>query len=184
MIEMIKIIRPRGCGKTTSLLKLARENGYIVVEPTKKHAEYIQKMADITDCIGVCVISFQEFLRDSAWSRQKYLIDELDLSIEQMGVIGYSNTGIEDKWIPVSDHLPPEHDTIFAKLKGTDKWRDAMFEKQSDDVRVVFRFEDGTRRVGHSYTVDGVWECEKPNRYLKRTVTHWCENPELPEEEA
>lgn len=87
-------------------------------------------------------------------------------------------------WIPVSDRLHQEHDTIFAKLKGTDKWRDAMFEKQSEDVLVVFRFENGTRRVGHSYTVDGVWECEKPNRYPKRTVTHWCENPTLPEEET
>lgn len=85
-------------------------------------------------------------------------------------------------WIPVSDRLPPEHDTIFAKLKGTDKWRDAMFEKQSEDVRVVFRFEDGTRSVGHNHTIDGVWDCEKPNRYPKRTVTHWCENPTLPEE--
>ena len=89
----------------------------------------------------------------------------------------------EQIWIPVSDSLPPERDTIFAKLKGTDKWRDAMFEKQSEDVRVVFRFEDGTRKVGHNYTIDGVWDCEKPNRYPKRTVTHWCENPPLPEEE-
>ena len=86
-------------------------------------------------------------------------------------------------WIPVSDHLPPEHDTIFAKLKDTDKWRDAMFEKQSEDVRVVFRYEDGIRSVGHNHTIDGVWDCEKPNRYPKRTVTHWCENPPLPEEE-
>ena len=87
------------------------------------------------------------------------------------------------EWIPVSDRLPPEYDTIFAKLKGSDKWRDSMFEKQSEDVRVVWLFEDGTRKVGHSYTVDGVWECEKPNRYPKRTVTHWCENPPLPEGE-
>ena len=87
-------------------------------------------------------------------------------------------------WIPVSERLPPEHDTIFAKLKGTDKWRDAMFAKASDDVRVVFRFEDGTRKVGHNHTIDGVWDCEKPNRYPKRTVTHWCENPPLPEEET
>lgn len=93
-------------------------------------------------------------------------------------------SGMEtQEWIPVSDRLPPEYDTIFAKLKGSDKWRDSMFEKQSEDVRVVWLFEDGTRKVGHSYTVDGVWECEKPNRYPKRTVTHWCENPPLPEGE-
>lgn len=106
--------------------------------------------------------------------------EAIDFALVDMKICEANNRG----WIPVSDRLPPEHDTIFAKLKGTDKCRDAMFEKQSEDVRVVFRFEDGTRRVGHSHTVDGVWECEKPNKYPKRTVTHWCENPTLPEEEA
>lgn len=93
-------------------------------------------------------------------------------------------SGLEtQEWIPVSDHLPPEHDTIFAKLKGTDKWRSAMFEKMSDDVRVAVRFEDGTRTVSHDYTVDGKWHCEMEGlNYPKRKVTHWMENPELPEE--
>lgn len=111
------------------------------------------------------------------------------IKIAYEGPIGiYTDLGEKENdnhsgWIPVSDRLPPEHDTIFAKLKGTDKWRDAMFAKASDDVRVVFRFEDGTRKVGHNHTIDGVWDCEKPNRYPNRTVTHWCENPTLPEEE-
>lgn len=82
------------------------------------------------------------------------------------------------KWIPVSEGMPEEHDSIFAKLKGTDKWRSAMFEKSSDDVRIVEVFEDGTRRVHHSHTIDGKWDNE--NRPMKRTVTHWMPNPELP----
>lgn len=98
--------------------------------------------------------------------------------------IGRWKSGPKVGWIPVSDRLPPEHDTIFAKLKGTAQWKPGMFATQSEDVRVVFRFEDGTRKVGHNHTIDGVWDCEKPNRYPKRTVTHWCENPPLPEEEA
>lgn len=84
----------------------------------------------------------------------------------------------QPKWIPVSEGLPEEHDTIFAKLKGTDKWRSAMFEKMSDDVRIVVVFPDGTRRVSHSHTVDGKWECEKSP--VKRTVTHWMPNPAMP----
>lgn len=84
----------------------------------------------------------------------------------------------QPKWIPVSEGLPEEHDTIFAKLKGTDKWRSAMFEKMSDDVRIVVVFSDGTRRVSHSHTVDGKWECEKSP--VKRTVTHWMPNPAMP----
>lgn len=86
-----------------------------------------------------------------------------------------------NKWIKCSDEMPEERDTIFAKLKGTDKWKSAMFEKMSEDVRVVEVFEDGTRRVGHSHTVDGLWDIEK--KPPKRTVTHWMPNPKLPEGE-
>lgn len=81
-------------------------------------------------------------------------------------------------WIKCSDRMPEERDSIFAKFKGTDKWRSAMFEKKSEDVRVVVVFEDGTRRVHHSYTVDGKWDVEKKSP--KRIVTHWMPNPELP----
>ena len=83
-----------------------------------------------------------------------------------------------NQWIKCSEALPEERETMFAKLKGTDKWRPAMFEKMSEDVRVVEVFEDGTRRVGHSHTVDGLWDIEK--KPPKRTVTHWMPNPELP----
>ena len=91
----------------------------------------------------------------------------------------------KEKWISVKDRLPPERDTIFAKLKGTDKWNPNMFAKASDDVRVVVRFEDGTRMVSHAHTFDGKWRCETEKAaYPKRTVTHWMENPKLPEDEA
>ena len=82
-------------------------------------------------------------------------------------------------WVKCSDKMPEEHDTIFAKFKGTNKWKSAMFEKMSEDVRVVVVFEDGTRMVHHSYTVDGKWDIEK--KLPKRTVTHWMPNPELPD---
>ena len=85
-----------------------------------------------------------------------------------------------NKWIKCSDEMPEEQETIFAKFKGTDKWSPAMFAQSSEDVRVVIVFADGTRRVSHSHTIDGKWECEKSP--LKRTVTHWMPNPELPKE--
>lgn len=88
----------------------------------------------------------------------------------------------QPEWISVKDRMPEEHGTIFAKLKGTDKWRSAMFEKSSDDVRIVEVFEDGTRRVYHSHTIDGKWDIEK--QPIKRTVTHWMPNPELPKDDA
>ena len=83
-------------------------------------------------------------------------------------------------WIKCEDKMPEERDSIFAKFKGTEKWSNAMFEKMSEDVRVVVVFEDGTRRVHHSYTVDGKWDVEK--KPPKRTVTHWMQNPDLPEQ--
>ena len=86
----------------------------------------------------------------------------------------------QNEWIKCSDRMPEEQETIFAKFKGTDKWSPAMFAQSSEDVRVVIVFADGTRRVSHSHTIDGKWECEKSP--LKRTVTHWMPNPELPKE--
>lgn len=85
-----------------------------------------------------------------------------------------------NKWIKCSDEMPEERDSIFSKLKGTDKWKPAMFEKKSEDVRVVVVFEDGTRMVDHAHTIDGKWDVEK--HPPKRTVTHWMPNPGLPEE--
>lgn len=85
-----------------------------------------------------------------------------------------------NEWIKCSDEMPEEQETIFAKFKFTDKWSPAMFARSSEDVRVVIVFADGTRRVSHSHTIDGKWECEKSP--LKRTVTHWMPNPKLPKE--
>lgn len=59
------------------------------------------------------------------------------------------------EWIPCNMRLPEEHESIFAKFKGTDKWRSAMFEKMSDNVIVTVEFEDGARMSMKGYTVDG-----------------------------
>lgn len=84
------------------------------------------------------------------------------------------------EWISVKDRMPDERESLFAEFKGTDRWTPAMFERSSEDVRIVEVFEDGTRHVYHSHTIDGKWEVE--SRPLKRTVTHWMPNPELPKE--
>lgn len=41
-----------------------------------------------------------------------------------------------DKWISVDDVMPAEKNSIFAKLKGTDKWNSVMWEKTSGEVIV------------------------------------------------
>ena len=90
-----------------------------------------------------------------------------------VGVGKDTNIPSNDGWIPVEDGLPEEHDSIFAKFKGTDMWSNAMFEKSSDKVNVTFEFEDGTRKSGTSYTIDGKWKCEKGNCAVKRKVIAW-----------
>lgn len=65
-----------------------------------------------------------------------------------------------DNWILCNERLPDEHDGIFAKFKGTDKWNSSMFEKISDDVNVTEEFEDGKRKTMTLHTCDGKWKTE------------------------
>lgn len=94
---MVRIIMPSCDWKITSLLKLAKEHGYILVEPTKECAVAVQRAAEMTGYNGVRVISAHEFLIEKQWSRDEYLVDELDWFLESIGVVGYSNTELDDE---------------------------------------------------------------------------------------
>lgn len=65
------------------------------------------------------------------------------------------------EWIPISERLPEEHESLFAKFYGTDKWDDVFWKTQSKEVLVTVEFEYGIRSVASSYTTDGKWEIEK-----------------------
>lgn len=60
-------------------------------------------------------------------------------------------------WIPCSEWLPEERDSIFAKLKGTDKWDNEMFEKCSAVVNVTIADMNDNRITTHAMTKDGKW---------------------------
>lgn len=66
----------------------------------------------------------------------------------------------QSRWIPVSERLPEERDSIFAKLKGTDKWKKGMFEKTSRTVIVTVCSDDGSRRTTTANTIDGRWKTD------------------------
>lgn len=83
---------------------------------------------------------------------------------------------MNDGWIPVEERMPEECDSMFATLKGTDKWSKGMFEKISDDVNVTVEYEDGTRKTIFAHTLDGQWNL--PSRILKQKVIAWCPYPE------
>lgn len=82
----------------------------------------------------------------------------------------------ENGWIPVSERLPEEHDSIFAKFKGTDNWKRGMFEKTSKYVIATVVFDDGTVLVEQAYTTDGIWKMDK--KVLGGTVVAWMDYPE------
>lgn len=79
-------------------------------------------------------------------------------------------------WILCKDKMPEEHDSIFAKLKGTDKWNTSMFEKISDDVNVTVEFEDGKRKTMTLHTCDGIWKTDM--RIVKFDVLAWQPLPD------
>lgn len=83
------------------------------------------------------------------------------------------------EWIPVEERLPKEHDSVFAKLKGTDKWYSGMFEKRSDEVIVTCEYGDGTRVTKTSKTIDGKWSIETKS-ISKLKVLFWQPLPEPP----
>ena len=59
------------------------------------------------------------------------------------------------EWIPVSERLPDEHDSVFAELYGTDVWKSGYWRRTSNKVLVTVEYNDGTRIVKESHTHDG-----------------------------
>ena len=82
------------------------------------------------------------------------------------------------EWIPVSERLPDEHNSVFAKLYGTDKWDDAFWRTKSKEVLVTIEYEDGTRIVKSSHTTDGKWALEKRATLSEFKVVAWIPFPE------
>lgn len=82
----------------------------------------------------------------------------------------------ENGWISVSERMPEEHNSIFAKFKGTDNWKRGMFEKTSKYVIATVAFDDGTVLVEQAHTTDGIWKTDK--KVLGGTVVAWMDYPE------
>ena len=87
---------------------------------------------------------------------------------------------LNDGWISVEDDMPKEHDSIFAKLYGTEKWNNKMRRKVSDEVNVCGVYPDGKKFVTHSKTHDGNWGLSS---IFQMTVTHWMPLPQPPKQD-
>ena len=130
-------------------------------------------------------------------SRPEALNDKMDMGLQnQKG--GYNN-GWNDclfmfidrikkqpkvgEWIPVTERLPEEHDSAFAKLYGTDRWGNNLWRARSEEVLVTLEYEDGIRTVKSSHTTDGKWWIEKETTLSKFKVIAWMPMPEPMKEE-
>lgn len=82
----------------------------------------------------------------------------------------------ENAWVPVTEKLPEEQDSIFAKYKGTPDWKPGMFKKTSKYVLATIKYKDGTVLTEPAYTVDGRW---KTKTYIHSgEVIAWMPFPE------
>lgn len=92
--EPIQVTGTRGSGKTTKLLNLAAENGYVIVEPNARMADYVRHIATEKG-LNVNVISSRELLyRQRGVVREKYLVDELKMFMASLGIVGYSDEAV------------------------------------------------------------------------------------------
>jgi hypothetical protein len=81
-------------------------------------------------------------------------------------------------WIPCSKRMPEERPSMFAKLKGTDRWSMLMFEKVSDEVHVTIEIPGKGRIVDTAKTIDGKWKCDAQILGSEAKVVAWMPNPE------
>ena len=98
---MIRVLGKRGSGKTTKLIQLASENGYTIVAWNVMSARFIKDTAQHNG-IKVRVINCYDFVHEISEHRghkDKYLVDELDAFLNELNVVGYSNSSI----IPISE---------------------------------------------------------------------------------
>lgn len=107
---------------------------------------------------------------------QRYLQDFYSNACGTLQELVYKVDSFE--WIPVSKKLPDEHDSIFAKLYGTDKWNNALWRTQSKEVLATIAYENGARTVKSSHTTDGKWWIEKETTLSKFKVIAWMPMPE------
>lgn len=114
----------------------------------------------------------QELLsnKDRAWYSHTNLLTAVDLLITDLDNLD------ESDWIRVNDEMPVERDSMFAKFKGTNKWKTGMFEKVSRNVLVTVEYDNGERHTEVAHTVDGRWKLEM--RILNAKVIAWKEKPQ------
>ena len=163
-LEKIKDAKPSIIEPSYDLLK---QEGYFEMSMIRKR---VKELRNTSDNIRILKLDgYAKIISEAADTIEtlsaKLAAVNMERSVEGCG-----------GWIPCNEKMPKEHDSIFAKLESTDKWRDAMFEKTSNEVNVTIEFEDGKRAVKTLHTIDERWN--EGNRGLKFKVIAWQPLPE------
>lgn len=120
--------------------------------------ELIEKLKDVSNTMQKIGMNRQASVIVDAYRT----IEELSAKLHTVNM-EQSNQYYHGGWIPVSERLLEERESMFAKFKGTDRWINGMFEKVSENVLVTVEFDNGLRETNISFTKDGEW---KINGYL------------------
>lgn len=81
------------------------------------------------------------------------------------------------EWIPVTERLPKEYESAFAKYYGTDQWNNSLWRAKSKEVLVSIEYDDGHRTVTTSFTMDGEWRIERRRVLHDLKVIAWMPLP-------
>ena len=86
---------------------------------------------------------------------------------------------MKTEWIPVTERLPEEYDSMFAKYYGTDRWINGMFRKASKAVIVTVTCPpDKFKAVTTAHMVEGEWRCDALRMHEGANITAWMPLPE------
>lgn len=120
--------------------------------------------------VGDGVVDMNDLHKCGTWLQNEYLHD-LNVLKELV------DKAESFDWIPVSERLPEEYDSVFAELYGTDKWDDTLWRTRSKSVLVTIEYEGSIRSVSLSYITDGEWALEKRDKLNKYKVVAWMPLP-------
>ena len=90
----------------------------------------------------------------------------------------------KDRWISTEEAMPEEHDSIFAKFKGTDKWCNSFWEKNSNTVLVVLVNDEDNLVVGTGKTINGKWTTVPMTLKDRAHVVYWMPFPKFEPKEV
>ena len=82
----------------------------------------------------------------------------------------------EPQWIPVSERLPEEHESVFAKYYNTPKWNNSMWLKESDKMFVSVEIPGNEIIVDTAKMLDGKWFFGLS--FVDKKVIAWMPLPE------